>query len=118
ELERTIHRCYDAAGLLTARDVTGLLDLDDPTPAFPPGLESLAAVSLADCDFLQQEDLAIVSEAALWLLARRDGLGIARAALASEVSDGDLKALSCLLQGQWHKARSSADGSELRRFID
>ena len=78
DLENVVHRCFDAASEITAKEVAGLIGPISNGPIEHPGLLSPASIKLNHGFETGWSMTAGVIETALWFLSNKDGLARAR----------------------------------------
>lgn len=117
--EDTIDRIFDAATQLTyadlSREASALLPSD-----LKPGINGLLSPDVAPRPMAGGviSPLHTVVEASLWYLANEDGIALARARVAAQDQEPDVRGLAQLLTGALTGARKTLQGRPLQGFAD
>lgn len=113
----TRNRIFDAAAALTYADLTGGASALI-APGTKPGISGLISrdVPAQLANATTPDPLRDILEASLWYLADEDGLGRARASMASDHPNPDVKGLAELLTGALGRAGRTLRGRPLAAF--
>lgn len=117
--EATLNGVFEAAGTLTYADLTGGASTLLNSGA-KPGISGLLSPEMGfrTPRTSSLTPLHTILESSLWYLADEDGLGLARAKMASTERDPDVRGLAQLLTGALTRARDTLVGRPLADFAD
>lgn len=115
--EATIDCIFNTAAQLTYGDLShGITDL--VADGLKPGISGFLSPDVASAALARSPitPMHIVLESSLWYLADEDGIALARARVAAEEADPDVRGLAQLLTGALSGARLTFRGRPLQSF--
>lgn len=110
---------FEAAAKLTYADLTGGASTFFSSDV-QPGISGLLNSEMASraASFSAPTPLHTILESSLWYLADEDGLGLARARMATTEGDPDVRGLAQILTGALGRAQRTLDGRPLASFAE